>query len=213
MDSKTKKVLEIIQRYAPKLAQHGVKLSSEEQEKKELEAMALMSEAMLDNGNKIYTPAAEFAEGAEIFTMDENGNSQPLADGDYMTADGITITVVDGKISSMIKPEEAQAEAETEVKVEVEQTSEEVAATTVTKEYVDELVGNIVAKFNAETEQKQATINALTKELNDIKAKYNVLSKQAATVSVKQAKTVQNVKPLSEYKTAQERVNAMLFNR
>lgn len=212
MDTKTKKVLEIIQRYAPKLAQHGVKLSSEEQEKKELEAMALMSEAMLDNGNKIYTPAAEFAEGAEIFTMDENGNSQPLADGDYMTADGITITVVDGKISSMLKPED-MPEAETEVEVEVEQSNEEVAATTVTKEYVDELVGNIVAKFNAETEQKQATINALTKELNDIKAKYNVLSKQAATVSVKQAKTVQNVKPLSEYRTAQERVNAMLFNR
>lgn len=211
MDTKTKKVLEIIQRYAPKLAQHGVKLSSEEQEKKELEAMALMSEAMLDNGNKIYTPAAEFAEGAEIFTMDENGNTQPLADGDYMTADGTTLTVVDGKISSMMKPED-MPEAETEVEVEVEQANEEVAATTVTKEYVDELVGNIVAKFNAETEQKQDTINALTKELNDIKAKYNVLSKQAATTSVKQAK-VQNVKPLSEYKTAQERVNAMLFNR
>lgn len=210
MDSKTKKVLEIIQRYAPKLAQHGVKLSAEEQEQRELEAMALMSEAVLDNGNKIYTPASDFAEGAEVFTMDENGNTQPLADGEYMVADGTTITVVEGKISSMVKAEE---QPEAEVEVEVEQANEEVAANNVTKEYVDELVAGIVAKFNSETEQKQATIDALTKELNDMKAKYNQLSKQAAVTSVKQARTAQPIKVLGEYKTAQERVNAMLFNR
>jgi len=209
MDSKTKNVMAIIAKYAPKLAPHGVKLSAEETEKKELEAMALMSEAVLDNGNKIYTPASEFAEGAEVFTMDENGNTQPLADGEYMVADGTVITVVEGKISSMVTPEaETETETETTVEVEVEQANEQV-----TKAYVDELVNGLVAKFQSENEVKDATINALTKELNEMKSKYNQLSKQPAAVSVKQARTAVAAKPLGEYKTAQERVNALLFNR
>jgi hypothetical protein len=61
MDERTKNVMAIIAKFAPKLAPHGVKLSAEDAEKKELEAMALMSEAVLDNGNKIYTPAADNA--------------------------------------------------------------------------------------------------------------------------------------------------------
>ncbi len=209
MDSKTKNVMAIIAKYAPKLAPHGVKLSAEDAEKKELEAMALMSEAVLDNGNKIYTPASEFAEGAEVFTMDENGNTQPLADGEYMVADGTVITVVEGKISSMVTPEaEAETETETTVEVEVEQANEQV-----TKAYVDELVNGLVAKFQSENEVKDATISALTKELNEMKSKYNQLSKQPAAVSVKQARTAVATKPLGEYKTAQERVNALLFNK
>lgn len=196
----------IIAKFAPKLAPHGVKLSAEDAEKKELEAMALMSEAVLDNGNKIYTPAAEFTEGAEVFAMDADGNTMPLENGDYVTADGTVITVVDGKISSMVSPEAEQPE--TEIEVEVEQSTEQV-----TKAYVDELVNGIVAKFQSDVEAKDATISELTKELNDLKSKYNQLGKQAAATSVKQARQSVPTKKLSEYATVQERVNALLFNR
>jgi FtsZ-binding cell division protein ZapB len=206
MDERTKNVMAIIAKFAPKLAPHGVKLSAEDAEKKELEAMALMSEAVLDNGNKIYTPAAEFTEGAEVFTMDADGNTMPLENGDYVTADGTVITVVDGKISSMVSPEAEQPE--TEIEVEVEQSTEQV-----TKGYVDELVNGIVAKFQSDVEAKDATISQLTKELNDLKSKYNQLGKQAAATSVKQARQSVPTKKLSEYATVQERVNALLFNR
>lgn len=206
MDERTKNVMAIIAKFAPKLAPHGVKLSAEDAEKKELEAMALMSEAVLDNGNKIYTPAAEFTEGAEVFTMDADGNTMPLENGDYVTADGTVITVVDGKISSMVSPEAEQPE--TEIEVEVEQSTEQV-----TKAYVDELVNGIVAKFQSDVEAKDATISQLTKELNDLKSKYNQLGKQAAATSVKQARQSVPTKKLSEYATVQERVNALLFNR
>lgn len=206
MDERTKNVMAIIAKFAPKLAPHGVKLSAEDAEKKELEAMALMSEAVLDNGNKIYTPAAEFTEGAEVFTMDADGNTMPLENGDYVTADGTVITVVDGKISSMVTPEAEQPE--TEIEVEVEQSTKQV-----TKAYVDELVNGIVAKFQSDVEAKDATINQLTKELNDLKSKYNQLGKQAAATSVKQARQSVPTKKLSEYATVQERVNALLFNK
>lgn len=206
MDERTKNVMAIIAKFAPKLAPHGVKLSAEDAEKKELEAMALMSEAVLDNGNKIYTPAAEFTEGAEVFTMDADGNTMPLENGDYVTADGTVITVVDGKISSMVSPEAEQPE--TEIEVEVEQSTEQV-----TKAYVDELVNGIVAKFQSDVEAKDATISQLTKELNDLKSKYNQLGKQAAATSVKQARQSVPTKKLSEYATVQERVNALLFNK
>ncbi len=206
MDEKTRNVMAIIAKFAPKLAPHGVKLSAEDAEKKELEAMALMSEAVLDNGNKIYTPAAEFTEGAEVFAMDADGNTMPLENGDYVTADGTVITVVDGKISSMVSPEAEQPE--TEIEVEVEQSTEQV-----TKAYVDELVNGIVAKFQSDVEAKDATISELTKELNDLKSKYNQLGKQAAATSVKQARQSVPTKKLSEYATVQERVNALLFNR
>jgi ribosomal protein L29 len=206
MDERTKNVMAIIAKFAPKLAPHGVKLSAEDAEKKELEAMALMSEAVLDNGNKIYTPAAEFTEGAEVFAMDADGNTMPLENGDYVTADGTVITVVDGKISSMVSPEAEQPE--TEIEVEVEQSTEQV-----TKAYVDELVNGIVAKFQSDVEAKDATISELTKELNDLKSKYNQLGKQAAATSVKQARQSVPTKKLSEYATVQERVNAMLFNK
>jgi len=207
MDVKTKKVLEIIQKYAPKLAPHGVKLSAEDAEKKELEAMALMSEAMLDNGTKIYTPASNFEEGAEVFTIDDNGVSQPLADGEYIVADGTVITVVEGKISSMVMPE--QPETETEVEVETEQAVEQ-ASEVLTKSDVEALVSGMLAKFNDDNAAKENTIAQLTKELNDLKVKYNVLSKQAATVSVKQSRNAEPIKAISSYATAQERVNAIL---
>lgn len=203
MDVKTKKVLEIIQKYAPKLAPHGVKLSAEDAEKKELEAMALMSEAILDNGTKIYTPASNFEEGAEVFTIDDNGVSQPLADGEYIVADGTVITVVEGKISSMVMPEQPETEQP------VDQ-AEEQASEVLTKSDVEALVSGMLAKFNDDNAAKENTIAQLTKELNDLKVKYNVLSKQAATVSVKQNRHAEPIRAISSYATAQERVNAIL---
>jgi hypothetical protein len=95
----------------------------------------------------------------------------PLENGDYVTADGTVMTVVDGKISSMVSPEAEQPE--TEIEVEVEQSTEQV-----TKAYVDELVNGIVAKFQSDVEAKDATISQLTKELNDLKSKYNQLGKR-----------------------------------
>lgn len=57
-----------------------------------------------DNGTLEWDGDSDLAEGAEVFTTDAEGNRSPAADGDYVTEDGKTITVVDGKVAAIKDP-------------------------------------------------------------------------------------------------------------
>ena len=67
--------------------------------------------AKTESGVEIKTDAESMAVGVEIYT-EENGVKTPVANGEYVLDNGITITVMDGKISEM---EESMTEGEMKV--------------------------------------------------------------------------------------------------
>lgn len=67
--------------------------------------------------------------GAEVFIMNPETNEKTSApDGEYITADGFTITVAEGKIEAILEPvaEEEEVEAAEEIEEEVVEAAEEV---------------------------------------------------------------------------------------
>lgn len=58
-----------------------------------------------DNGTLEWEGEEDLKEGDEVFITDEEGNRNPAPDGDYKTEDGKVITVVDGKVASIVDDE------------------------------------------------------------------------------------------------------------
>ena len=64
-----------------------------------------------DNGELMYD--GELEVGTEVFVADEEGNRTPAADGDYVTEDGKTIRVAEGKVTEIVEAEPESEEEET----------------------------------------------------------------------------------------------------
>ena len=168
-------IQEILNKFAPQLSKHGVKLSVEETTATESTKVEMMAEGALMDGTMIYSPAAELAEGVEIFVMDADGNPTPLADGEYTLDNGKKIVVASGLIASI---EEVEAE-EPSVEIEVEQE----VAETYSKEQVEGLLNNIITEF-------EAKLSAAEKKITE-------LSKAPAATTVKQARQATPQAPLN----------------
>ena len=168
-------IQEILNKFAPQLSKHGVKLSVEETTATESTKVEMMAEGALMDGTMIYSPAAELAEGVEIFVMDADGNPTPLADGEYTLDNGKKIVVASGLIASI---EEVEAE-EPSVEIEVEQE----VAETYSKEQVEGLLNNIITEF-------EAKLSAAEKKITE-------LSQAPAATTVKQSRQAAPQAPLN----------------
>lgn len=168
-------IQEILNKFAPQLSKHGVKLSVEETTATESTKVEMMAEGALMDGTMIYSPAAELAEGVEIFVMDADGNPTPLADGEYTMDNGKKIVVASGLIASI---EEVEAE-EPSVEIEVEQE----VAETYSKEQVEGLLKNVISEF-------EAKLSAAEKKITE-------LSQAPAATTVKQARQATPQAPLN----------------
>jgi hypothetical protein len=76
----------------------------------------------------ITSPDEELGIDSEVYTVDQDGNNIPLVDNDYKLDDGTTITVLGGKITSMVTGESTEEVPEVEIeqaKVDEEITVEE----------------------------------------------------------------------------------------
>ena len=168
-------IQEILNKFAPQLLKHGVKLSVEETVAPEATPVAMAVEGALADGTMIYSSADAFGEGVDVFVMDADGNPTPLADGEYTMDNGMTIVVAAGVIESM-------AEAITEeptVEIEIEQE----VAETYSKEQVEGLLNNIITEF-------EAKLSAAEKKITE-------LSKAPAATTVKQARQATPQAPLN----------------
>jgi hypothetical protein len=182
-------ISEILEKFAPALSKHGVKLSVEETPAVETFEVKMMAEGALADGTMIYSPAAEWAEGVEIFVMDADGNPSPLADGEYTLDNGKKIVVASGVIASI---EEAEVE-----KPEVEITVEQEVAETYSKEQVEGLLKNIITEFET--------------KLSAAEAKITELSQAPAAVTVKQARQTAPTQHVDMSRmTSQQRAFAIL---
>jgi hypothetical protein len=136
---------------------HGIKLNAEEPEKMKFEA-----EATDASGNMVYTPAAAFEVGAEVYVMDAEGNPQPASDGEYIL-DGVTKIIVAG---GMIETVEAI-------------TAEEEDMSDVISQLADRLT--VLEGKLSETQTKLSTaeteLAAVTKRATEAEAKVTQLSK------------------------------------
>ena len=63
-----------------------------------------------DNGELLYD--GELEVGTEVFVADEEGNQTPAPDGDYVTEDGKTIKVAEGKVTEIVEVEPAAEEGD-----------------------------------------------------------------------------------------------------
>lgn len=57
-----------------------------------------------DKGDLLWDGEEDLKEGDEVFQEGEDGERQPAADGEYMTDDGKTVVVVDGKVAEIRDP-------------------------------------------------------------------------------------------------------------
>ena len=169
-------IQEILNKFAPQLSKHGVKLSVEETAAPEAIKVVMAVEGALADGTMIYSNADAFAEGVDVFVMDADGNPTPLADGEYTLDNGITIVVSNGVIESM-------AEAMTEEPVAPADAVAQEVAETYSKEQVEGLLKNVISEF-------EAKLSAAEKKITE-------LSQAPAATTVKQSRQTSNEAPLN----------------
>lgn len=169
-------IQEILNKFAPQLSKHGVKLSVEETAAPEATPVAMAVEGALSDGTMIYSNADAWAEGVDIFVMDADGNPTPLADGEYTLDNGMTIVVSNGVIESM-------AEAITEEPVAPADAVAQEVAETYSKEQVEGLLKNVISEF-------EAKLSAAEKKITE-------LSQAPAATTVKQSRQAAPQAPLN----------------
>ena len=212
------RIYQIIAKAQEKLSAHNIKLSVDESaevtKEETAEALKFMVETALEDGTIVFTPAESWDLGVEIYTKDADGNPVAVADGDYIVADGTVLSVLEGKVSAITPKEE---EVEVEVTVEAEQAEQ---AEVLTKQYVDdaltaitEQITELKAEFQKILSSKEIEMSEVAKELDTVKAAYSALSNQAAAVSVKQTAVKREIKPMIEYKSAADRIKAIIANK
>ena len=76
----------------------------------EPEAEEELASVSTDNGELSYEGTLEV--GTAVYVTDEEGNQTAAPDGDYVTEDGRTIKVADGKVSEIVEAEPAEGEGD-----------------------------------------------------------------------------------------------------
>ena len=82
-----------------------------------------MGEVNTDKGNLIWDGEDNLEAGMEVFVRDENDEIVAAPDGEYITEDGKTIVVAEGKVAEI---RDAEAEVAPEEQLEIDETSQEV---------------------------------------------------------------------------------------
>jgi hypothetical protein len=158
-------------------AKHNVSLSAEE-----VVEVKQMVEAILEDGTSIYSDSDAWAVGVRVFTKDSEGNEVAVMDGEYKTAEMVTVVVADGVVAEL-RPMEEEESPEVEVIIEEEQATEVVADS-----------------FNAEVEGLLSLVAKLESELAEMKKANAELSSNVEKLSAQPA--VQSIKEVKQAKQA-----------
>lgn len=101
------KAIEVVDGKVAAITDPKAEVSPEEPEEK-VEAGSVAT----DNGTLEWDGEEDLKAGDAVYVRDENGERIPAADGQYVTEDGKTITVADGKVSSIEDPAAEVSEEE-----------------------------------------------------------------------------------------------------
>lgn len=142
-----------------------------------------LAEKTLANGTIVYTDADDFVVGSEVFIVNEEGERMPLPDGEYEYEGGGKTVVAEGVIAEVLEEEEeVEAEEEEEKEMGDDKDKEEMSES-FTREQVDAIVADAVAKVREEFAKEQ---EANATELSAIKAE---MGKMAAEGGLPKTKT------------------------
>lgn len=175
-----------------------------------------LAEAALDNGTVIYTDAEAFAEGVEVYIINDEGENIPLPPGDYTLQDGTVLSVGEGGVVSAVTPPaaEAPAEAAPAELQEEEEEKKEMEGTAVTREEVAVMIAEAIAAL--QNEEPQAVAEAVAEEadvvaeLKAVKAELSKMNKQAAAQGLARMARTEKVEHIDLSKLSiQERVSAL----
>ena len=172
-------------------AKHNVKLSAEETAVQ----VKQMVEAILDDGTSIYSDSDTWAPGVRVFAQDADGNEVVVADGEYITAEGITVVVADGLLVELKPMEEEASKKEDQEETVI---AEDQAKETLSAE-VEGLL-SLVAKLESELAE-------IKKANTELSANVEKLSAQPAATSIKEVKQNKQSAPSKSYNkmSAEER--------
>lgn len=147
-----------------------------------------MGEVATDKAVLKWDGEGDLAEGMEVFVVGEDDEIVPAPDGDYITEDGKTITVVEGKVAS-IKDAEAEVAPEEPVEGKVEETKEgEVKAEAEEVEPVDETPEEEEKTEEDRLAALEDKLNALVEGINAIVNSIAALEERMVEVEGKLAK-------------------------
>lgn len=191
---------ELKEKFQALLTKYNINLSvvETEQTTENVESVKVeaSAKASLEDGTEIYTDSDAWAVGVRIYSVGADGSDMPLADGEYLLADGTKIVVAGGVVSEMELPEAPAAE-----ETPMDMTAELNAVLTV------------VANLEKKVAELTALNTQLSASLEDAKVKLSATPAAAsvteAPVKVEQSKTNINKKPLAKM-TPAERVMANL---
>lgn len=158
-----------------------------------------MSVLKTDKGVLTYE-GEEIAEGVLVYVEDEEGQRTPAADGDYVLEDGRTITVAEGKVTSIVEKKEEEAPEEPteeepapaeDVKAEEEPApAEEPAEETPVEEEPKEDEKDAIAELTKRVEELEKMVEELVAAMEGFKAetlsKLNMAAAKPATEEFEQ---------------------------
>ena len=125
-----------------------------------------MGEVNTDKGRLVWDGEEDLKAGDEVFQIGEDNEPHPAADGEYITEDGKTIVVAEGKVAEIKDPEaEVAPEAEeTPIEAEIEEPAAEPAdepELPAEEEKEEDRLAILEDKVNAIVEGLNEIINAI----------------------------------------------------
>jgi len=167
------KVRELFAKYEVQLSVDEPKAEAEATAPAEAPVEVKLAAAMLDSGQEIQTSAEAFAEGADVFVVNDAGEQVPLPDGSYTLEGGATFEVAEGVITSMAEAEEVEQASEApaeqvETNLSASLSKEEVAS--MIKEAVTELASHVDKLLQSKDEELQKLSSQAAGKINRLEA-------------------------------------------
>lgn len=171
------------------------------EEEKPTEEEVTYAEATLEDGTVIMTTAEEWAEGVDVFVLNNEGEQVPVPQGEYTLNDGRILAVAEEGVVASI----SEAPAQEEPSEEVEQAEETPYATkedvqSMLNSFLDNLKGELKPEMSEEAKKELEETKA---ELEKVKAEFSHKGLPKAVVSKSKEKL-----DLSKIRNSHERALA-----
>lgn len=176
------------------------------------EEMKLEVEGKLADGTSIYTSAAEWGMGADVYTKDENGVAVPLMAGEYILEDGRTMVI--GEDTKVVEIKEVETETEMST-ADLLKTIESLSSRIAALEGQNSELLSKLSKAEAENVTKATELSSIKTELAEVKSSAAAPSVKDKTVQLGRVKQPQPAVPTKPFArmTMQERVIFNLQNK
>lgn len=176
------------------------------------EEVKLEIEGKLADGTVIFTSAAEWGQGVDVYTKDENGVAVPLMAGEYALEDGRMIIIGEDAKIAEIKEVEVEEEMSTaDLLKTIESLSSRVAAL---EGQNTELLSKL-SKAEADNISKATELSSIKTELSEVKSSAAAPSVKDKTVQLGRVKQPQPAVPNKPFQrmSMRERIEYNLQNK